>query len=155
MRTVGALVAAGLMLGACASVTRGLNNQIQFSSNPPEASVRTSMGFQCVTPCTLQVGRKDEFDVVFSKAGYITETVPVRTRIAGAGAAGFVGNAVLGGVVGMGVDAVSGATLEHCPNPVAVALRRVGSREPPLNPAAQCVVNTVQAADVGMQPEGN
>jgi hypothetical protein len=38
----------------------------------------------------------------------------------------------------MGVDAASGATLEHCPNPIGVTLRRVGSKEPPVNPAAHC-----------------
>ena len=76
--------------------------------------------------------------MVFSKAGYITQEVSVRTQIAGSGAAGFAGNVVLGGVIGMGVDAASGATLEHCPNPIGVTLRRVGSKEPPVNPAAHC-----------------
>ena len=91
MRVV-ALLACGLALSACASITRGWNEQIQFSSNPPEANVRSSTGFQCVTPCTLQIGRKDEFSVVFSKAGYISQEVSVRTQVAGAGAAGFAGN---------------------------------------------------------------
>jgi hypothetical protein len=138
MRVV-ALLACGLALSACASITRGWNEQIQFSSNPPEANVRSSTGFQCVTPCTLQIGRKDEFSVVFSKAGYISQEVSVRTQVAGAGAAGFAGNVLAGGVIGMGVDAASGATLEHCPNPVGVTLRRVGSKEPPVNPAAHCL----------------
>jgi hypothetical protein len=137
MRVV-ALLACGLALSACASITRGWNEQIQFSSNPPEASVRTSTGFQCVTPCTLQIGRKDEFTAVFSKAGYVSQEVSVRTQVAGAGAAGFAGNVLAGGVIGMGVDAASGATLEHCPNPVGVTLQRVGSKEPPVNPAAHC-----------------
>ncbi|MBX9840419.1 MAG: translation initiation factor 2 [Xanthobacteraceae bacterium] len=137
MRCV-ALLACGLALSGCASITRGWNEQIQFSSNPPEANVRTSTGFQCVTPCTLQVGRKDEFTAVFSKAGYISQEVPVRTQLAGAGAAGFAGNVLVGGVVGMGVDVASGAALEHCPNPVGVTLRRAGSKEPPANPGAHC-----------------
>ena len=48
--------------------------------------------------------------------------VPVSTRIAGAGAAGFAGNILIGGVVGMGVDAATGSTLEHFPNPVLASL---------------------------------
>lgn len=132
------VIAAALAVGSCASITRGWDNQIQFSSNPPEASVRTSAGFTCVTPCTLKVGRKDEFTAVFSKPGYITQEVAVRTQLAGAGAAGVAGNVLVGGIIGMGVDVASGATLEHCPNPVAVTLRRVGSREAPANPAANC-----------------
>jgi hypothetical protein len=49
--------------------------------------------------------------------------VDVKTRLAGTGAAGFAGNIVAGGVVGMVVDASTGATLEHSPNPVTVILR--------------------------------
>lgn len=138
MRVVGVL-AVGLALSGCASITRGWNEQMQFSSVPSEANVRTSMGFQCLTPCTLQVGRKDEFTVVFSKAGYETKEVQVRTQVAGGGAAGFAGNVLLGGVVGMGVDVASGAALEHCPNPVSVTLKRVGSRDyEGSNPTGHC-----------------
>jgi hypothetical protein len=120
------VVAFALALGACASVTRGWNNQVQFHSNPPGAEVRTSMGHVCITPCTLQFGRKDEFVATFSKAGYETQHIQVNTRIAPGGAAGFAGNVILGGVVGAGVDVASGATLEHCPNPVTVTLRPTG-----------------------------
>jgi hypothetical protein len=115
-------------LSACATVTRGTTNQLQILSEPSGASVRTSLNQTCTTPCTLTVGRKDEFSVTVSLAGYGSRTVDVRTRVAGAGAAGFVGNVIVGGVIGMGADAVTGATLEHFPNPVEVKLSRSGSR---------------------------
>jgi len=88
------------------------------------------MGFSCVTPCTLQTSRKDEFSVLISKPGYHTVEVPVRTQVAGAGAAGFAGNIILGGVVGMAADAATGATLEHFPNPVTVTLTPLKKGEP-------------------------
>jgi hypothetical protein len=137
-KLIGAALVLPLTLGGCASVTRGWDDQIQINSNPPEANVRLSNGFACQTPCTLKISRKDEFTAVISKAGFQTEQVVVRTQIAGGGAAGFAGNILLGGVIGMGVDAASGATLEHCPNPIAVNLRPVNSRQPPSNPAALC-----------------
>ncbi|MGO4571063.1 hypothetical protein [Microvirga sp. 2TAF3] len=46
----------------------------------------------------------------------------IQTRVAGAGAAGFAGNVLIGGIVGMGVDAATGSTLEHYPNPVTASL---------------------------------
>ncbi len=49
----------------------------------------------------------------------------VRTQVASAGAAGFAGfagNILLGGIIGMGADAATGATLEHVPNPVSATL---------------------------------
>jgi len=104
-------------------VTRGLSDQVQINSDPPGATVQTSMSHQCATPCTLNVQRKDEFNVVISKPGFEPQTVFIGTRVAGSGAAGFAGNVLVGGIVGMGVDAASGATLEHFPNPVAVVLR--------------------------------
>ncbi len=126
----GALALAALV-GACASVTRGMTNQVQINSNPPEATAKTSMGHVCTTPCTLQFNRKDEFSVLISKPGYHTAEIAVTTRVAGAGAAGFAGNVLVGGVVGMGVDAVSGATLEHYPNPVTATLVPLKKGEQP------------------------
>lgn len=114
---------AGFSLAGCATVTRGTTNQMQIVSEPSGATARTSMGHQCVTPCTVQVGRKDEFSVVFTHPGYEEQSVNVRTQLAGAGAAGFAGNVLVGGIVGMGVDAATGSTLEHVPNPVSVVLR--------------------------------
>jgi hypothetical protein len=85
--------------------------------------MRTSTGLTCpTTPCTLEVNRKSEFVATFSKQGYQSQNVMVQTRVAGAGAAGFAGNVLVGGVIGMGVDAATGSTLEHYPNPVTVSL---------------------------------
>jgi hypothetical protein len=126
-------VAAVFTLGGCATITRGTTDQLQITSDPPDAMARTSLGHSCVTPCTLTISRKDEFNVVISKPGYQDETVEVKTQVAGAGAAGFAGNVLLGGVVGMGADVATGATLEHIPNPVSVVLMPLPAppRQPP------------------------
>lgn len=110
-------------LGGCATVTRGTTDQITISSEPAGAEARSSLGHACTsTPCTWEVSRKSEFVVSFSKPGYEDTQVPVQTRIAGAGAAGFAGNVLIGGLIGMGVDAATGSTLEHYPNPVMASL---------------------------------
>jgi len=117
------VLAASAALGACATVTRGTTNQVTFNSEPSGAEVRTSIGHSCpATPCTLEINRKSEFIAIFSKEGYQDQQIPVQTRVAGAGAAGFAGNIILGGVVGMAADAATGATLEHYPNPVHASL---------------------------------
>ncbi|WP_293808301.1 translation initiation factor 2 [uncultured Bosea sp.] len=130
IRVLGA-VALAAALGGCATVTRGTTNQISISSEPGGAEARSSLGHACTaTPCTWEVSRRSEFVVTFSKEGYADMQVPVSTRIAGAGAAGFAGNILIGGLVGMGVDAATGSTLEHFPNPVLaslVPLKKAGS----------------------------
>jgi len=128
-----ALIAAFGALAGCATVTRGLTNQIQITSEPTGAEVRTSLSHTCTTPCTLTVDRKAEFSVVYTLPGYKEQTIEVKTALAGAGAAGFAGNVLVGGVVGMGVDAATGATLEHMPNPVHAILQKESAprRTPP------------------------
>jgi len=138
VRTVTMCALAGLALAACATVTRGTTTQVQISSVPPSAEARTSMGHACLTPCTLQFTRKDEFSVVITKAGFHPEEVTVKTRVAGGGIAGFAGNVVLGGAIGMVVDAASGATLEHCPNPVVVILQPIGRPRVPVDHTEPC-----------------
>ena len=80
------------------------------------------------------MSRKDEVTVVFRLDGYQEHTIFVKTQIAGAGAAGFAGNVLIGGVVGMGVDAATGSTLEHVPNPVTAVLTRIAPARPAPRP---------------------
>jgi len=121
MQVIAAAAIASLCT-SCATITRGTTEQIQIVSDPPGAEARTSMGFVCVTPCTVQVGRKDEFIVTVSKPGYEPAEVPVSTKVNPGGGAAFAGNVLVGGLVGMAADASTGAGLDHYPNPVEVDL---------------------------------
>ncbi len=113
-----ALAAVGA-LSACATVTRGSTEDVQFISNPPGATVKIGLGQSCVTPCFIKVERRDTFQAVFT-LGDQTEQVFVDTEVAGGGVAGVAGNVLLGGVIGVGVDVATGAGLDHVPNPVVV-----------------------------------
>ena len=115
-------------LGACATVTRGTTQQFTIESTPPAAQARTSSGFVCEsTPCTIRMPRKDAFTVTISKAGYKTYTTDIKPKLADTGAAGFLGNALIGGVIGATVDVTSGATLDLNPNPLHVNLEAEGT----------------------------
>jgi hypothetical protein len=117
--------------GGCATVTRGTTDNIGFDSQPSQAEVRTSNGLGCVTPCSLTVKKNEEFIATFTKPGYKSQQVEVKTQLAGAGVAGVAGNVLVGGIIGIGVDAVTGAANEHYPNPVSVVLEPVASERPP------------------------
>ncbi|GJD35738.1 hypothetical protein [Methylobacterium aerolatum] len=65
----------------------------------------------------------------FEKDGFRPRSVPVRTEIVGKGGAAVAGNILAGGVIGLGVDAATGAAYDHTPNPVSVTLE-------PARPAA-------------------
>ena len=112
---------------ACATVTRGTNEAWTVETDPVGATVKTTAGFACdATPCTFKMPRKSEFDVTITKPGYKTVNTRVIHQTAGAGAAGMAGNVLVGGLIGVGVDAISGATQELKPNPLVIKLEAEG-----------------------------
>ena len=117
----------------CASVTRGTTENISISSTPSGATAEVSgldVPTTCVTPCVVVAKRSADMTVTVNKEGYEPQIIPLTKEIPGTGAAGFAGNFLLGGVVGMGVDAVTGAALDHKPNPVIVTLQPVATAQP-------------------------
>ena len=110
-------------LGACATVTRGTEEAFTVETVPSGAVVRTSIGFNCdQTPCVWRIKRNSNFTVTITKPGYKTVNTEVSHTTSGAGAAGMAGNVLIGGVIGIGVDAVTGASQDLKPNPLHVVL---------------------------------
>ena len=119
------MAAAGLLLTGCATVTRGTNDTWTVNTTPAGAAVKTSNQFACdATPCTFKMPRKSEFDVTLTKTGYKEWKGHVTHRVSGAGGAGMAGNVLVGGIIGAGVDASSGAMLDLTPNPLSVTLEQ-------------------------------
>jgi hypothetical protein len=131
-----ALVATTVLAG-CATVTRGRTQTWNITSTPAGATVRTTIGFQCEsTPCSFTIARKSTFGVTVTKPGYKTFTGQVENKVSGSGGAGMAGNVLIGGVIGIGVDAATGAALDLVPNPMKVILEPVdSSAESRLEPA--------------------
>jgi hypothetical protein len=112
----------------CASVTRGTTENISIATTPAGATAEISgleIPTACVTPCVVLAKRSADITVTINKEGYEPQIIPLTKDIPGSGAAGFAGNLLLGGVIGMGVDAATGAALDHKPNPVIVTLQPV------------------------------
>jgi uncharacterized protein YceK len=113
-----------LVLSGCATVTRGTNDALVVNSEPQGAQVQLSNGMSCTsTPCVFKLPRKSDLQITVSRSGCQTVVTNVTHRTAGAGAAGVAGNVLVGGFIGLGVDAVSGASQELVPNPVEVKLQ--------------------------------
>ncbi len=117
------LVLSLFILASCATVTRGVHEKVTVRSEPTSAYAELSSGERGLTPVTFVKSRKENFDVTVSKPGYITQTVKVRSNFSPTGGGAMAGNLIAGGVVGVGVDALSGASLSLYPNPVVVHLQ--------------------------------
>lgn len=111
-----------VLLMSCATVSRGSHDKLTVLSEPSRANVVLSSGEKGVTPTTFVKGRRDNFTVTVSKAGYVSQTVNVESK--GSATSGTVRtrNVLLGGPVGVTVDAISGAYNSLYPNPVSVRL---------------------------------
>lgn len=116
------LIIGSLTLVGCATMTRGTTEALVIESKPPGAEVQITNGMRCKTPCTVEVKRKKDLVLDFTKDGYEPTRITVVSEVAGAGAAGMAGNVILGGLIGAGVDAATGATKRLTPNPVIVEL---------------------------------
>ena len=93
--------------------------------------------------------RFDAFTVTVSKAGYKPSTTQVKTVMSAGGGTGFLGNALVGGVIGAAVDVSSGAMNDLKPNPLKVtleALPAIPVETPPPAPVAAAVSTTSAVA---------
>ncbi|GHC78935.1 translation initiation factor 2 [Limoniibacter endophyticus] len=112
-----------LALTGCGTITRGANEPVRIESEPSGARVTTDIGLSCPkTPCVLKVPRNKAFTAT-GKLGDKTGSVRVETVATGNGNVALAGNVVAGGVIGLGVDAATGANKDHKPNPAIIVLK--------------------------------
>jgi PEGA domain-containing protein len=125
-----ALLLAAVFFNSCATITRGVHEKLKVESNPPGANIALSTGEKGVTPAVfVEKRRRDNFTVTVSKPGYESQTVTVVSKAGGTGVTAMAANAIVfGGIIGMGVDAGSGAYHSLYPNPVSITLKPAGSR---------------------------
>lgn len=121
---------------ACATIIRGTDEKFTIESSPPGAEAVTSLGVTCTTPCTFKAQRKDRFEVTLTKEGYETVTASVGRKLSkGGGTTTFLGNAIAGGAIGVGVDFATGAPYDLWPNPLVIELKPIAA--PTVAPAAE------------------
>ena len=130
-------------IGGCATIVNGTTQKVSVSSDPPGAQLVVDGESTYTTPATVELSRKRDHLLTISKEGYHTEQIAVQKVISGA----VAGNIIAGGLVGWGVDAISGAQYKLVPKTVAVTLRPViqgginqstpSSAESVLSPAAR------------------
>jgi hypothetical protein len=111
-----------LMILSCATITRGRTQAFTVTTQPSGAQVSFSNGLSCTTPCTLTVSRRPGFAITVSKEGFNTQTANVASQISGGGGTALAGNVLIGGIIGAGVDASTGAMNELVPNPLHIVL---------------------------------
>ena len=115
LRPIGLL--AFLLLPGCATITQGGAQNVTVSTNPPGASCRlergsTAVGIIAPTPGTLRVDKgRNDLMVTCTRDGHDATTVRHPAEFGGA----TFGTIIAGGLIGVAVDAASGANFSYYP----------------------------------------
>lgn len=135
IRTITLTAVVALSTG-CATITRSPKETLYIDSTPPGATVvvttKTGTLGQCVTPCSMEAKRKEDLTLTASLDGYITTEKYVWSKVwKGGGNVAVLGNVLAGGVIGIGIDAATGAGKTLKPNPASIYLYPVGTGDQP------------------------
>jgi len=117
--------------GGCASIIHGTGQDIPIASTPSGASVKVDGVPAGRTPTTAHVKRGNDHVVSIGKNGYETEDLSLTRHIGGA----VFGNILVGGLIGWGVDAITGAQYNLRPNTINVWLRPMADTPERRSPA--------------------
>lgn len=112
-------VSAMVLFQSCATIIHGTNQDVSISSNPSSAVVTIDNQEFGKTPLTAKLSRKDSHTVKIELDGYM----PYETKLTRKVDAWIAGNIVFGGLIGLGVDAISGGMYKLTPNQIQAEMR--------------------------------
>jgi PEGA domain len=108
--TISLLSMISLLGSGCATIVNGTKQPVAFSSTPEGAEVFVNGSARGVTPTTIELPRStSSANVVFKKVGYQDTSENLHSSISGY----YFLNILLGGVIGLVLDAVDGAWFSY------------------------------------------
>lgn len=108
-----------LSFTSCASMFTGTKDKISFTSQPEGAKVFHKGVEKCVTPCTAEIKRSlAKQVVVFEKEGYANKEVKLTKTFNPV----TLLNILVGGAIGIGIDAATGSLTKYSPKAYTVEL---------------------------------
>lgn len=126
-----------IMAPGCATVIKGSTQSLSLTTTPEQGatcvlSSPSGLNQTVETPSVTTIERsKHDISVTCNKEGYEQAVAVITSEFNGA----TLGNIILGGVIGVGVDAASGAMNDY-PNSFNVEMTPTGSA-PAAEPAAE------------------
>ncbi|NGX43498.1 MAG: hypothetical protein K940chlam7_01796 [Chlamydiae bacterium] len=112
-----------LCLLGCATITQTTDQRVGVSSSPTGADVWIDGVLVGKTPLRTNLSRKEDHMVRIELLGYL----PYEAKFSRSFNAMTLGNVVVGGVIGLAVDAASGAIYRLTPSEISACLQKDGS----------------------------
>lgn len=153
------LVGASLLfgLGACSSLTEGTSQTLTFESDPPGAVCELKRAGiiigRATTPGTVLVQKtRADIEVTCRKPGYEDAVAQIPYDMA----VSTIGNVLIGGGIGLIVDAASGASIKYNPVTSVTLVAKSGADAPAavasVAPATQPATQPAMAGQVAAAP---
>ena len=116
-----ALTIVVLALGGCATFENGVIDDVSVVTIPAGASVSSSSGTNCTSPCAVSGARKEDIGITITKTGYVTQSVTAASK-PGATLEAAQSTALTSDVLGRYIDVQDGAHFKHVPSAFVIKL---------------------------------
>jgi hypothetical protein len=122
------LGSAVLTLSGCGALFNGTHETVTATSAPDAASIDVEPGGEkYTTPASMSLERKNEYNFTFTKAGYTNGTFHIGKSMSGGI---LVLDILFTGLIGVVVDAATGAWYHLDPTTAVVALTKTSASVP-------------------------
>ena len=123
------VITGGIALSGCATITSGTDQSIQVDSTPGKAQVRLNGATFGTTPTRLTLARKNRTATVeLQLAGFETHKIELERKVNG----WVWGNIIFGGLIGLAVDATTGAMYTYkMPKDAGIVEIPASGKKPP------------------------
>lgn len=115
-------VSVALMTG-CASIMHGTTQKVGISSSPTGATVSVDNKTLGITPLFADLKRGQEHIITIEMPGYEKTQLTVTKKVSG----WVWGNILFGGLIGLGVDSLSGGLYDLTPEQLNAEMKKSGS----------------------------
>jgi hypothetical protein len=109
-----------LLMSSCATIVSGSKQNVKFTSNPSTATIFIDEVEVGKTPFEIKLARKREHSVMIKLEGYQTYETKLTKKFNG----WFVGNILIGGLIGIIVDPITGAMYNLTPKEIKAEMAK-------------------------------
>ena len=103
-----------LLTSSCATIVSGSKQNVKFSSTPAAATIIIDNVEVGKTPFEIKLARKSEHTVMLKLEGYQTYQTKLTKKFNG----WYIGNILIGGIIGLIIDPITGAMYNLSPDEV-------------------------------------
>lgn len=128
------LLSISILLTNCATIMSGSKQNIHFDSSPGAADIYIDEIAVGKTPFQIKLERKSEHHVMIKLDGYKTYETSLTRKFN----AWYVGNILIGGIIGLIIDPITGAIYNLSPDQINAPLDQ------------KTALNTVKSGDINI-----